>query len=184
MPLENHPRGLTSRFVGARRAVAATALLAGLFVLGTYAVPLLESAGHQRATELRALWAPLCHQIAERSIDIGGRPQTVCARCAGLYLGGFVGLLAAWLVVIGRLAGPRPRWLLWTVLPTAIDALLPWVGLPGLPALPRLLLALAPGLIAGIFLAIGVHDLFLNRGKADSRRADSGIPPVLEGCDG
>jgi len=35
----------------------------------------------------------VCHQQPERSLWLAGLPLAVCARCAGIYLGGLVGLL-------------------------------------------------------------------------------------------
>jgi len=36
-----------------------------------------------------------CHQIAERSIYVGGAPMAVCARCFGIYSGAWIGILLA-----------------------------------------------------------------------------------------
>jgi uncharacterized membrane protein len=38
----------------------------------------------------------ICHQRPERSFRFAGVQQPVCARCAGLYLSGCFGALAAW----------------------------------------------------------------------------------------
>ena len=35
----------------------------------------------------------LCHQIAWRSFQINGQPISLCARCTGMYVGIFVGLV-------------------------------------------------------------------------------------------
>ncbi len=35
----------------------------------------------------------VCHQQPERSLWLAGLPLAVCARCAGIYLGGLLGLL-------------------------------------------------------------------------------------------
>ncbi len=108
----------------------------------------------------RLAYSPLCHQLPERSLAVGGVLQAVCARCAGLYLGGVLGLLAAtWLLPRGR-GRVRPRLLLLVAAPTLLDVLLPWLGLPGLPNVPRLLVALPLGAIAGLLLATGIADLF------------------------
>jgi uncharacterized membrane protein len=168
-----------------RIAVLCTALAAFLFLAGSYLAPLLEQWGVAGGELLRRAYAPVCHQMPSRSFEIGGGVQAVCARCAGLYWGGGVGLLAAaWLLVGGR-RGPRPIWLAIAVTPSVLDALLPWLGLPGLPMLPRHLLAWPAGVAAGLFLAIGVADLANSmctgtRCDPQGLRADS----VLEGSDG
>jgi len=169
----------------ARRAVRVTALAALLFVGGTYLAPLLEGVGLGGAGLARAVYEPACHQNPERSFEIHGAAQSVCARCAGLYWGGVAGLFgAAWLVV-GRGGRPRAAWLLWAAAPTAVDAALPWIGLGGLSALPRHLLAWPLGFVAGLFLAAGVADLALSLKSERTRgagplRANS----LLEGSDG
>ncbi len=38
----------------------------------------------------------VCHQVAERSFWVGGKPLMVCARCQGLYLSFFLSFLFLW----------------------------------------------------------------------------------------
>lgn len=40
--------------------------------------------------------ALVCHQAPTRSFHVGGVRLPVCARCAGLYVGGIVGMLGWW----------------------------------------------------------------------------------------
>ncbi len=142
-----------------RLAVLITFLLAAAFVAGTYAVPLLHDAGSPWAGRLHWAYGPLCHQLPERSIAVGAGVQAVCSRCSGLYLGGLAALAFGGFALSGLARRIRPIWLLWALAPTAVDALLPWIGIPGLPNLPRLLLALPAGFVAGLFLAAGVGEL-------------------------
>ena len=143
----------------ARRAVFVAALLAFAFLVGTTLAPWLQNERPTSATLLRLAYAPLCHQLPERSLVIGSAHQAVCARCSGLYLGGVAGLVIAGVWVVGR-RSPSPIWLAVAVVPTLIDAVLPFIGLPGLTNLPRLLVAAPSGFAAGLFLAIGIYDLF------------------------
>lgn len=147
-----------------RLAVLAVALAAWFFVAGIYAVPLLEQEHARPAALLRGAYAPLCHQLVERSLTVEGRPQAVCARCAGLYLGGAAGLLAASGVVARRFRRPRARLLGFVLLPTVADAAAPWLGLPGLPSLTRLWIAAPAGFVAALFLAEGIADLVASGG--------------------
>jgi uncharacterized membrane protein len=138
------------------------AVAALIFVAGTYLPPAMKAAGMGGSWIVSAVYAPLCHQQPERSLGVLQGTQAVCARCAGLYLGGVAGLFAAAWFAIGKRRGPRPVWLAYAVAPTVVDALFGWLGLPALSELPRLLLALPAGFVAGIFLAVGITDLELS----------------------
>lgn len=101
-------------------ALALTATLT--LLIGAMLPPFVGPA----AAVLRAGFAPLCHQLAERSFAANGVPFAVCHRCTGVYLGLALGVLAlpglrdratAW--------AQHDRWLLLVaVLPVAID----WTG--------------------------------------------------------
>jgi len=143
----------------ARRAVAVAAVAAGAYVAGTWVGPVLVAAGSTAGAWLHLAYAPLCHQLAERSLWLGGVPLAVCARCTGLYAGGLAGLVVGVACLGRRDRGPRPRWLALVAAPTAIDALLPWIGLPQLSEVPRALLAIPCGVLAGWYLAVGVAGL-------------------------
>lgn len=135
--------------------VGATVVAAVLFCAGLVAVPLLESGGHVAGRWLRLAYAPLCHQMPDRSVRLAERPLAVCARCSGLYAGGLAGLLVAvgagWGV---RSPGPRRRWLAIALLPTAVD-----FAMNGLGNAVRLGVAVPAGLALGAFLGIGLNDL-------------------------
>jgi hypothetical protein len=53
---------------------------------------------------------------------------------------------------------PRLHWVIAAAGPTVVDIALPWLGLPGLPNLPRLAAALPAGLAAGALLSLGIAD--------------------------
>lgn len=144
-----------------RVPVVGTALAAAvLFCAGIVAAPALEARGHGGGRWLRLAYAPLCHQLSERSLALEGRPLAVCARCSGLYAGGLAGLLLSAAAGLGvRRPGPRARWLLAAVAPTALDVLAYWTGFGGLGNVPRALAALPGGFALGCFLGIGLNDL-------------------------
>jgi len=89
----------------------ALASAATVWCAAIVAPPLMHASGyHAFAVFLRALFAPLCHQIAARSFLIGGEPLSVCARCTGIYAGfllGSLGLLALALARRGREVVPQ-----------------------------------------------------------------------------
>jgi uncharacterized membrane protein len=140
-----------------RAALTAVTLAAIVFLAATVLLPLGAHAGIVGSEIGRLLYAPLCHQDESRSLHVAGVVQAVCARCCGLYLGGVAGLAAARL---RRGSGMRlrPGWLAVAAIPTLVDVALAWVGLPGAPNLPRLLLAAPLGAIAAAFLAEAIED--------------------------
>lgn len=148
------PRRVPGR---ARAGAWLVAAAAGLYLAATFAVP-LAAERWPAAGRLAALWAPVCHQMPERSLAVGTGFQTVCARCCGVYLGGVLGALVGAAALLAR-RPPRPVWLLALAAPTVLDFALGVVGLPQLPMLPRLLLAVPPGALAGIYLTMGIGDL-------------------------
>jgi uncharacterized membrane protein len=168
-----------------RVAVLVTALAALLFLAGTFAVPALESAGSSRGALLRLVYAPLCHQSPERGLSVTGGVQAVCARCSGLYVGGTIGLFSGLLLFVGTAHRPRPLWLALAVAPTVVDAALSFAGLPALANLPRWVVAVPAGLVAGWFLAVGVADLFGPRpSERDNQAIPVRTPRALEEIDG
>jgi uncharacterized membrane protein len=171
--------------VAARRVIFWTAFAALVFLAGTYLAPLLAAADLGGGDWLHLIYAPVCHQASGRSFAIGEGHQAVCARCAGLYWGGVAGLLAYAWFVIGRRRDPKPVWLLYSLAPTVIDALLPWVGLPGLPSLPRHILAWPPGFVAGLFLAAGITDIAITlQSKRSCGPMGFRSEPLVEESDG
>ena len=135
--------------------VGTTVMGAILFCAGIVATPLLDAGGYAVGSWLRWAYAPLCHQLAGRSVELASEPLAVCARCTGLYLGGLAGLLlavsAGWGV---RVPAPRRAWLVMAVLPTALDSVLKILG-----NVPRLGVALPAGFALGAFLGVGLNDL-------------------------
>lgn len=154
-----NPPGTGEALFGLRAWVLATAAMALALAAGSVAWPFLGAWDAPGGPLLYRLYGSLCHQRPDRSLLLGGLPMAACARCTGLYLGGAAGLV---LFGLGRVArGPaRPRlWFATAVAPTLVDAAAPWVGLPQLSNLPRLLLSVATGVVLGMFLAVGVDDL-------------------------
>jgi len=166
------------RTVRTRRLLYVVAGAATLFLIGTVAAPWLASRGNPWGPVVASFYAPLCHQIAERSFAVLDGHQAICTRCVGLYLGGVVGLLAGALFLAAGGRRPRPRWLAIALAPTVADWILPQIGLPGLPGLGRLLLALPLGFLAALFVSSALAELVHGSFVIPNR------PAVLEESDG
>lgn len=100
--------------------VGASLLWVGLTLLA----PFSRSRGGELGEWIYAFFAPLCHQIPERSFHCWGEPLAACHRCMGLYIGFTVGLLLLpfW-HRLRRSLLDHPRWLLAFAAPMVIDAL-------------------------------------------------------------
>jgi uncharacterized membrane protein len=88
---------MTTRFAHLDLGLAAASLtlIVALLLLGPHgALDKADRAGYA-----------VCHRIPERSLIVGGRQLPLCARCSGLYLGAFAGLLA--LVALGKARAGR-----------------------------------------------------------------------------
>jgi uncharacterized membrane protein len=84
--------------------------------------PLLLSEGSVLGLLLHHFFSPLCHQISERSYVVSGFPLAVCARCTGIYLGFWLGLVFLVLTPtwFQRLAD-TPRLLILFAVPMGLD---------------------------------------------------------------
>jgi uncharacterized membrane protein len=90
----------------ARAARAAVAAVGALLCLGMICAPLLAARSQRLSAVIYLAFAPVCHQMPERSFTHHGYPWAVCHRCAGIYLGLFLAALlpigGAWVSVAGR----------------------------------------------------------------------------------
>ena len=145
----------------ARLWIAAAAVASGLVCLAVVLLPAIERRVAPELGWARLAFRPACHQIAERCLDLGDGPLPVCARCFGLYVGGWLGLAAA--AVLGRTARPRLAWIVIAGLPSAADFVLGFTPLPTLAEWPRFAFAIPPALLAGLLLADAVADISSRR---------------------
>lgn len=71
----------------------------------------------------------VCHQQPDRSFSLWGYPFAVCARCTGLYLGFWIGLITIPnLKRVHDIIARRPRILILFAVPMLIDVLLPGIN--------------------------------------------------------
>lgn len=128
-----------------------------------------------------AIGYAVCHRIAERSYDIGGRELPLCARCTGMYLGAFAGL-----VYLGRKGkrGRFPPGKIWAVLAVfivifGVDSLNSFAMLlPGNPHiyLTTNIIRLFTGTGMGIFIPVVLWPVFHQTVWADFESK-----PIMEG---
>ena len=121
--------GVSDPFTASPAASAVTGVLIGLCCLAVglvVAAPLVAASGGRAAALLYEIFAPVCHQLAERSFHLAGHPLAVCHRCFGFYAGFTLGLIVLPLLrPVRNWLLDKPRRILLFLAPTAIDWLLP-----------------------------------------------------------
>jgi uncharacterized membrane protein len=104
---------------------AGTVLWCGAFTLAPVFGP-----ENPVAHGLRFFFSPICHQLPERSFHLFSEPMAVCSRCAGIYYGFMITLLA-YPHIRGRLGRRMQsvKVLIWAALPMLIDVVLSALGI-------------------------------------------------------
>ena len=140
----------------AARAVLSSALgiLCGLML----AAPVLASLSfHRAAAIIYFCFAPICHQIPERSFALFGAPLAVCHRCAGIYLGMLLGSFIN-NRAMHRSAKTRRFWVLSGIVPLLLDVIAPVAGLWSGTGCTRFSTGLLFGIVISSLLVRGVEE--------------------------
>ncbi|MDR0842309.1 MAG: DUF2085 domain-containing protein [Acidobacteriota bacterium] len=169
--------------------VTARGMLAGIWgtlCLAAVAAPVLLANAHFVAAA--ACYVPFsrfCHQNPVRSFAILQYPMAVCHRCAGIYLGLFLGTVFAPRVLRWSRKSLRMRRLLIlaAVVPLALDALLPFTGLWRGMWQSRLLTGFVFGGLVAPLLVEALTELaeLARPTQTRSRRTDAAFPSSSEG---
>jgi uncharacterized membrane protein len=125
--------------------------------------PLAAVAGHTDvAGVIYRAFAPLCHQLPERSYFIDGHKFAVCSRCTGIYAGfAFTLLLYPLLRSLRNTATPPRSVLILAALPLAVDFSLTFFGFWENTHTSRLLTGALLGSVAVFYVMPGIIDLSL-----------------------
>jgi uncharacterized membrane protein len=142
-----------------------------------FAAPWLVAGGHASwGRVVYAGFAPVCHQMPERSFAAWGLPLAVCARCAGMYAGFALGALGYPLVrPLGSRETPARAWLIAAAVPTAVDFALGFFGLWENTHLSRSLTGALLGAVAALYVVPGLVDLSFSRGAGLFRARAEGV---------
>jgi len=143
-----------------------TALGYWLWFGGILLAPYLRSRSSPWASFAYALYSPVCHQIAGRSLRCFGRPLAVCARCTGIYLGFLIGLgLYPFLRGWRRLSLPSSRVFYLVSAPILLDTTANFLRLWQTANGARLASGVIWGTILPFYFITGVADLVISRKK-------------------
>lgn len=120
--------------------------------------PWLAANGHPLAGAfVHQMFSPFCHQIIDRSFQIGGFPFAVCARCTGAYAGFALGImLYSFFRDVGEVRMPHRLWLLIALTPMALDGLGNLLGVFSSPMALRALTGAVAGAATACFILPGL----------------------------
>jgi len=155
-----------------RAVYGATVAGTVLWLAAILLAPWLAGRGADGAARIvYEVFAPVCHQDPQRCFALGGHPLAVCGRCLGIYAGFAAGLiLYPFVRGFSRLALPRARVFVLSILPLALDGVAGVLGLWRSPIEVRFLTGLAWGAILPLYFVTGVADLVLTRRRRRSER--------------
>lgn len=157
-----------AKALGAKRTVVVTYLVTtmacSLWVGGVWLAPYLRSRSSPWSGLAYAVYCPVCHQVADRSLLCFGQPLAVCARCTGIYLGFCLGLLFyPFLRGWRRINLPSVRVFLVVSAPIALDTAANFLGLWKTAAAVRLTTGALWGILLPFYFIPGMADLIISR---------------------
>jgi uncharacterized membrane protein len=137
-----------------------------LWVGGILLAPYLRSRNSPWSGLAYAVYSPVCHQVADRSLLCFGQPLAVCARCTGIYLGfclglGFYPFLRGW----RRISLPSVPVFLIVSIPIVLDTAANFLGFWQTTAAVRLATGAFWGTLLPFYFIAGIADLLISRQK-------------------
>jgi uncharacterized membrane protein len=153
-----------------------TAMAYSLWLGGILLAPYLRSRSSPWSGLAYAVYSPVCHQVAGRSLLCFGQPLAVCARCTGIYLGFLLGLglyplLRGW----RRISLPAGRVFIIVSAPIMLDTAGNFLRLWQTPNAVRLATGVFWGTILPFYFIAGIADLFISRQK-NRLKSEPGSP--------
>jgi uncharacterized membrane protein len=125
-----------------------------------------------------AVFAPVCHQLADRCFVLDGHPLAVCGRCLGVYAGFLAGLcLYPFVRGFSRPDLPRARTFVLLTLPLALDGTAGVLGIWKSPIGLRFGTGVLWGAILPFYFVAGLADLVRTRRERRAALKLAKTPP-------
>jgi uncharacterized membrane protein len=141
--------------IAARIAMAS---IWGIICIMIASAPYLAQRNLQaESSVLYCLFSLICHQMPDRSFGLWGHKLAVCHRCAGIYLGLFVGALL--LINVNQNVKSRRNWALVACAPICADFFSGCLGFWHGFTIIRFVTGLLFGMIASSLLVQGIAEL-------------------------
>jgi len=123
--------------------------LATLWNLGWWIAPWLEARASPLAGWIYRFYSLICHQIEARSFYLGHEPLAVCSRCAAIYVGFWISVLALCLWNSRR---PGLRWLYAVVGVMTLEVALELLGVRASTFESRTVIGMVAGAVVAPFI--------------------------------
>ena len=137
-----------------------------LWIAAIILAPFLSARRSPAGSFLYSCFAPLCHQRPDRSFSLAGWPLAVCARCFGIYLGAWAGVMAyPFMRGFSDVRLPRLRTFLLLSVPLAADAVGNLSGLWSSVNVLRFLTGILWGTILPFYFLTGLGEWVAFRGR-------------------
>ena len=104
----------------------------------------------------RMLFRLMCHGKIERCLEVFGAPMPICARCAGIYGGMLLGILAFWAIPLLRERVMRGVAIA-SVIPLALDGLTQLSGVRESTNELRIVTGVVAGIAFGLWILSAVE---------------------------
>ncbi len=128
------------------------------------------------ATLIYMLFAPICHQIRERSFFLLDHPWAVCQRCSGIYLGILAASLFQTAIPISLVQDEKRRyWVLVATAPLLVDVVLASSGLWSSTPLIRFFTGFLFGSMIASLLIPAITEFLLECPWRQARQQISGV---------
>lgn len=105
---------------------------------------------------IKRLYAPVCHQLTDRCLDMGHGHFLVCARCTGIYIGWTLGIGIS-LSGYVRKARLSSQWLLYAAVPIVLDIIFYHAGLYPYQKSVAFLTGFLTGGIISVFFSLNLE---------------------------
>lgn len=168
------PQQYVRQTTSIRRAVVVWSLLllvAILVILAIIAAPLAMAEGKTfLGLTIYQSFAPICHQLPERSLFLVGHKLAVCSRCTGIYTGFAAAvLLYPFLRSLRQTETPRRRYLILAAIPLAVDFSIGYLGIWENTHLSRFLTGAILGFVVVLYIVPGLADLALRKAQTTAK---------------
>lgn len=112
----------------------------------------VESPSSDISQHLYKSFSPICHQYESRSLHLFDHKLAVCARCTGIYIGFFIGILLLLLIRIGLNYSTITLWIV-ALVPMLFDVILDGLQIHRATLLTRFVTGSFFGTVAAFILA-------------------------------